>query len=108
MITNTQAIILIAVMAVITALLRIAPFIIFGSGAKTPAYILYLGRVLPFAIIGMLVVYCLKNVSLTTPPFGIPEALACAFVALLHIWKRSTLISIFGGVASYMILLRLF
>ncbi|MBQ2841030.1 MAG: AzlD domain-containing protein [Oscillospiraceae bacterium] len=108
MISDTRAIILLAVMVLITATLRIAPFIIFGSGKKTPGYIVYLGRVLPYAIIGMLVVYSLKNVSILSSPFGIPEAIACAIVVLLHIWKRSTLISVFFGVASYMLLLRLF
>ena len=108
MISNSQAILLLAVMVIITALLRIAPFIIFGSGRKTPAYIVYLGRVLPYAIIGMLVVYALKETKVLAYPYGIPEAIASAIVVILHIWKRSTLISVFCGVVSYMLLLRLF
>ena len=96
----------VAVMALVTAGLRFAPFWIFGEKRKTPALIVRLGKVLPPAIMGMLVVYCLKDVSLTAPPFGIPEALGCAVVALLHIWKRNTLLSIGVGTVCYMLLVQ--
>ena len=66
----------------------------------------YLGKVLPFAIMGMLVVYCLKDVSLTATPFGIPEALGCLIVAALHIWKRNTLLSIAAATISYMLMVQ--
>ena len=82
-------------------------FVVFTRG-KTPAYISFLGKYLPFSIIGMLVVYCLKNVSLANTPYGIPEFAAVALVAGLHLWKRNTLLSILVGTVSYMLLLRLF
>ena len=66
----------------------------------------YLSEVLPYAIMGMLVVYCLKDVSFTSAPFGIPEFLSCAVVAGLHIWKRNTLLSIGGGTVFYMLLVQ--
>lgn len=103
---NTYVITAIAVIAAVTFLLRVLPFLIFGE-RKTPEYIEFLGKYLPFAIMGMLVVYCLKGVSFIEYPFGIPEAVAVVVVALLHIWKRNTLLSIVSGTACYMILIRL-
>lgn len=96
----------IAVIALVTAALRFLPFWIFGKNRKTPPLIAYLGQVLPYATMGMLVVYCLKGVDLTAAPFGIPEFLGCAVVALLHIWKRSTLLSIGAGTVCYMLLVQ--
>ena len=104
---NTQVLLAVLVAALVTAGLRFAPFLIFGSGKKPPALITYLGKVLPFAIMGMLVVYCLKDVTLTAAPFGIPETIGCAVVAALHIWKRNTLLSIGGGTLCYMLLVQL-
>ena len=98
---------LIAVVALVTIGLRFLPFLIFGENRKTPPVIAYLGQVLPFAIMGMLVVYCLKDVRLTAAPFGIPELLGCAVVALLHVWKRNTLLSIGVGTVCYMLLVQL-
>ena len=103
---NTHAIATIAVCALVTAVLRFLPFLIFGENRTTPPVIAYLGKVLPFAIMGMLVVYCLKGVSLTSAPFGIPEAIGCAAVAGLHIWKRNTLLSIGAGTVVYMLLVQ--
>ena len=103
---NTYAIATIAVCALVTALLRFLPFLIFGENRKTPQIITYLGQMLPFAIMGMLVVYCLKDVSLISSPFGIPEAIGCATVAVLHIWKRNTLLSIGAGTVAYMLLVQ--
>ena len=96
----------IAVIALVTAGLRFLPFWIFGEKRKTPPLIAYLGQILPYATMGMLVVYCLKGVDLTAAPFGIPEFLGCAVVALLHIWKRSTLLSIGAGTVCYMLLVQ--
>jgi branched-subunit amino acid transport protein AzlD len=96
----------IAGIALVTAGLRFLPFWIFGKNRKTPPLIAYLGQVLPYATMGMLVVYCLKGVDLTAAPFGIPEFLGCAVVALLHIWKRSTLLSIGAGTVCYMLLVQ--
>ena len=103
---DIHAALLVAVMAIVTALLRFAPFLIFRD-QNTPAYVLYLGRVLPYAIMGMLVVYCLRETDFTASPFGLPELAAGAVVVLLHVWKRNTLVSILGGTALYMLLLRL-
>lgn len=96
----------IAVIALVTIALRFLPFLIFGENRKTPPLVTYLGQVLPYAIMGMLVVYCLKNVTLTRSPFGIPELIGCTVVALLHIWKRSTLLSIGAGTVCYMLLVQ--
>lgn len=103
---NSHAVLTIAVCALVTAGLRFLPFLIFGENRKTPGMIAYLGKVLPFAIMGMLVVYCLKDVSMISAPFGIPEALGCAVVAGLHIWKRNTLLSIGAGTVIYMLLVQ--
>ena len=100
-------ILMVAVVALVTAFLRFLPFLIFGENRTTPPLIAYLGKVLPYAIMGMLVVFCLKGVSLTAAPYGIPEAIACALVILLHVWKRNTLISILGGTVCYMVLVQL-
>ena len=98
--------VLVLCMALVTFLLRAAPFFIFRK--KVPAYITYLGKVLPPAIIGMLVVYCLKDVRVTAAPFGLPELLAAASVAGIQRWKRNSLASILAGTGIYMILLRFF
>ena len=104
---NLHAVLTIAVIALVTMALRFLPFLIFGNNRKTPEIITYLGQVLPYAIMAMLVVYCLKDIHITQSPFGIPELLGCAAVALLHIWKRNTLLSIGGGTVCYMLLVQL-
>ena len=98
---------IIVVAALVTAATRFLPFLIFGSGKKTPDIILYLGKVLPYAIMGMLVVYCFKDVNFLAFPHGIPELIACGVVAVLHIWKRNTLLSIGVGTVFYMVLVQL-
>ncbi len=97
---------MIAVISLVTAGLRFLPFWIFGENRKTPPLVAYLGQVLPYAVMGMLVVYCLKGVSFTAAPFGIPEAIGCAVVAGLHVWKRNTLLSIGAGTVCYMLLVQ--
>ena len=97
--------ILIAIMAVVTMLLRFLPFLVFRK--TVPPFISYLGKVLPSAIIGMLVIYCLKDVVWTSAPFGAPELIAAACVVGLQIWRRNSLISILGGTVIYMILIQL-
>ena len=99
--------IMIAVIAAVTILLRFLPFLVFGGKRKTPEIITYLGKVLPCAIMGMLVVFCLKGVSPTVYPYGLPELIACVLVVVLHVWKRNTLLSIVGGTACYMVLIQL-
>ena len=101
-----HAVLTIAVIALVTAGLRFLPFLIFGENRKTPPLVTYLGQVLPYAIMGMLVVYCLKDVTLTAAPFGIPEAIGCAVVAPLHVWKRNTLLSIGAGTVCYKLLVQ--
>lgn len=103
---NAHAAATIAVSALVTIALRFLPFLIFGENRKTPPIIAYLGQVLPFAIMGMLVVYCLKDISFLSAPFGIPELIGCAAVAGLHIWKRNTLLSISAGTVCYMLLVQ--
>ena len=104
---NLHSVLIVAVCALVTIGLRFLPFVIFRGDRPTPPYIVYLGKVLPYAIMGMLVVFCLKNVSLTAAPHGLPELVACAMTALLHVWKRNTLISIIGGTAAYMIMVQM-
>ena len=96
-----HAVLIIAVTALVTMALRFLPFLVFSENRKTPPIIVHLGQVLPYAIMGMLVVYCLKDISLTSSPYGIPELIGCALVALLHIWKRNTLLSIGAGTVCY-------
>lgn len=94
-------------MAIGTMITRFLPFICFPDNKKIPKSIEYLGKTLPFAVMGFLVVYCLKEVSVTTRPFGIPEFISIVSILALHLWKKNTFISIFVGTAVYMILLRL-
>lgn len=103
--TASHSAVLIAVMSAVTVLLRALPFLVFRK--KVPAYVSYLGRVLPPAIIGMLVIYCLKDTTVTAAPFGAPELIAGALVVILQAWKRSTLLSILSGTAVYMLLIQL-
>ena len=103
---TVHSLLIVAVMAVFTALTRFLPFLAFPEGRKRPKVITYLGTVLPYALIGMLVIYCFKSVSVFAYPYCIPELLAVVLVAVLHIWKRNTLISVFGGVIFYMVLVQ--
>ncbi len=101
-----QALLIILVSAVATFLTRALPFLIFPPHKKTPNFILYLGKVLPYATIGMLLVYCLKDVSLLSPSYGLPEAIALLSITAVHLWKRNILISVGGGTLLYMILVQ--
>ena len=93
---------LVAVVALVTALIRFAPFILFPSGKSTPAFIRYLSSVLPCAAIGMLVIYCLKDLRLPLIPLALPEFICIALVAVSYVWKRNTLLSVVLGTLSYM------
>lgn len=86
---------------------RFLPFLVFPSGKPTPKYIQYIGKVLPGAVFGMLVVYCLKGVSVFTGSHGLPELIAIAVVVGLHLWRRQMLLSIAGGTVCYMLLVQL-
>lgn len=103
---DLRALVLILVAAAVTFATRAAPFVLFGRKRGAPALVVYLGTYLPPAIMAMLVVYALKDVQPFVFPHGIPELLAVAAVVLLHLWKREFLLSIFGGTALYMVLLR--
>lgn len=105
--TDYKVWIAIAVIALVTAGLRFLPFLIFTGSRKTPKLIEKLSRTLPFAIMAMLVVYCLKGVSLRHVSGFLPELIACGIVTLLHIWKRNTLLSILCGTVCYMLLVQL-
>lgn len=105
--SETQAVLLIVVVAAVTMLLRFFPFAVFGGGKKTPSYITYLSSVLPYAIMGMLVIYCLKDVSLTAAPHGLPELIAGVVVVGLHLWRKNTLLSIAAGTVVYMFLVQM-
>ncbi len=104
--TGWQTAITIAMVVLGTMATRFAPFLVFPPGKPTPKYIQYLSQVLPYAVMGMLIVYCLKGVSLAVSPFGIPEALGIAVTAVLHVWKRNMLLSIGGGTLVYMVLVQ--
>lgn len=104
--TVTQQIITIALCVLGTMATRFLPFLVFSGDKPTPKYIQYLGKALPAAIFGMLVVYCLKNVSILTGSHGIPELISIVLVVALHLWKRQMLLSIAAGTVCYMLLIQ--
>ncbi len=104
--TATQTLASIAVMAAVTFLTRALPFLLFDRGDHPPKVVLYLGKVLPPAIIAMLIVYCLKGVSFATPAGWVPALAASAAAVLLHLWKGNDLLSIFGATILYMALIQ--
>lgn len=104
--TAVQRIITIGMVVLGTVLTRFIPFLLFPAGRPAPEYIRYLGRILPSAVFGLLVVYCLKNVNLFSGSRGIPEFISIAVVAALHMWKRQMLLSIAGGTICYMLLVQ--
>ena len=97
---------LVAVVAAVTMLIRFLPFLAFGGGRPTPRFITYLAGVLPCAIMTMLVVYCLRGTQFTSLAACAPQLIAAAVTVGLHLWKHSTLLSIAGGTACYMVLIR--
>lgn len=104
--TPVQTLIIIGAVMLGTMITRFLPFILFSNGKRKSAYVDYLGKVLPYAAVGLLVVYCLKSVSFMTYPYGIPEAAAIACIILLHLWKNNVLLSIGGGTVIYMVLVQ--
>lgn len=104
--TTFELLITILIISIGTFLTRILPFALFPPHKKTPLFITYLGSVLPFAIIGLLIVYCFQSVSLITWPHGFPEIIASAFVIFVHKWKHNLLFSVGGGTILYMILVQ--
>lgn len=104
--TPMQTLMTIVMVMLATQLTRWLPFLIFPEGKKTPRYILYLGQVLPFAVIGLLVVYSLKQVNLLTGHHGLAEGLSILMIVILHTWKKNVLLSIGGGTLTYMLLVQ--
>ena len=103
---SLHAAVLVAVIVAVTMLTRFLPFLLFGGKKQPPRAVVYLGRVLPCAIMGMLVVYCLRNVTPLAAPYGIPELIGVALAVLLHVWKRNTLLSIGVSTVAYMVLVQ--
>lgn len=101
-----HSILIVAVVAMVTIALRFLPFFIFGGKKEKPEVILYLGKVLPYAIMGMLVVYCLRSLPTGGLGAGAAQLISCAVVVGLHLWKRNTLLSIILGTAVYMVLVQ--
>jgi branched-subunit amino acid transport protein AzlD len=106
--TPAQTLITVAVLVLGTVITRTLPFFLFPPNKETPAFILYLGRVLPYAVMGLLVVFCLKGVTVTAAPYGLPELIAILCILALHLWKNNILLSIGGGTIIYMLLVQHF
>lgn len=105
--TQTEQFITIGVAVAATILTRFLPYLLFPAGKETPKFVVYLGKVLAPAVFGLLVVYCLRDISFQPGgTYGIPEAIAIATVIILHVWKRQMLLSMAGGTAVYMILMQ--
>ncbi len=103
---TAHSLLLIAVISAVTVIIRFFPFIVFRDESSMPKAVKYLGRVLPGAVMGMLVVYCFRSTVVTEWPFALPEIIATAVVVLLYLWRRNTLISIAAGTVLYMFLVQ--
>lgn len=101
-----HAMIIILVMGLMTLATRILPVLIFGRGEKVPDYILYLGKVVPYTAMGLLIVYCLRDVQVTESPHALPELISITAVTLTYLWKRNTILSVVVGTVLYMILIQ--
>ena len=95
---------IVIVISLTTIAIRFLPFVLFKN--RTPSFVMYLGKVLPMCAMAMLVVYCLRNVSFNAPPHALPELIAVSVTVGLHLWRRSTLLSILGGTVCYMVLIQ--
>lgn len=105
--SSEKVIAMVAVIALVTALTRFLPYLVLGGRKKTPKIIMKLSRSLPCAVMGMLVVYCLKDMSFLALEGFLPHVISVLVVVVLHVWRRNTLLSIVAGTLSYMILLQL-
>ena len=103
----THALIIMLVMGGCVLLTRILPVIIFGRSEHVPEFILYLGKVIPYTAMGLLIVYCLRDVSILGGTHGVPELIAMAVVVASYLWKRNTIVSVVLGTAVYMVLLQM-
>jgi branched-subunit amino acid transport protein AzlD len=106
--TTTQLFIFFGIVVLGTVITRALPFLLFPEKKEIPKYVNYLADILPYTIIGMLVIYCLKDVSILKAPYGLPEAISIVAIIILHIWKKNTLLSIGGGALLYMLLVQYF
>lgn len=104
--TLIQQIITVGMVVLATILTRFLPFLVFPEGKPVPRYVRYLGKVLPPAVFGLLIIYCLKSVSIFSGSHGIPELISILLVVVLHLWKRQMLLSIAGGTICYMLLVQ--
>ena len=102
----THAAVIILIMGAVTLATRILPVLIFGRGKEVPDYILYLGKVVPYTAMGLLIVYCLKDIKVTEAPHALPELIAMAVVSITYIWKRNAILSVIVGTALYMLLVQ--
>ncbi len=105
--TMTQEMITLGIIVLMTMFTRFLPFIIFSSSKPTPSYVQYLGKVLPSAVFGFLVIYCLRDVKFLSGTRGIPEIISIALIAIIHFWRKNMLLSIAAGTVSYMLLIQL-
>ena len=106
MLDMRHAMIIILVMGLMTLATRILPVLIFGRGERVPEYILYLGKVVPYTAMGLLIVYCLRDVQVTESPHALPELISITAVTLTYLWKRNTILSVVVGTVLYMILIQ--
>lgn len=106
--SNIQMLLTMGIAVAMTVLTRAISFWLFPGGKQPPAFITWMGRLLPRAVMAMLVIYCLKDVSFSGSPWGIPVLVGVAVTAVLHAWKKQMILSICGGTLTYMLLLRLF
>ena len=90
--------------SILTIITRIVPVLIFGKGRKVPKYILYLGEVVPYTAMGLLIVYCLKDVQIFNSPYALPEIIGVAVVVISYLWKRNSILSVVIGTILYMFL----
>lgn len=104
---NTHALLILLVIFLINTCFRLLPAYTLASGKETPKAITYLANVLPYAVMGMLIVYCLKGTTVTSWPYGLPELISVVYVALIHWWKHNTVLSLITGTALYMVLVQL-
>lgn len=103
---SRHAMIVIVAMGLAVLATRIMPVLIFGRGEKVPEYILYLGRVVPYTAMGLLIVYCLRDVPVFESPHGLPEIISLAVVTATYLWKRNTILSVVIGTVLYMFLVQ--
>lgn len=101
-----RGVVIIVIMVIATVITRFLPFVLFPAGKKTPKYVTYLGTTLPYATIGLLVVYCLKGANLLAYPHALPEMIAIVAIVILHVWKGNSLLSIGAGTVIYMFLIQ--